>query len=100
MAGVLELYKYLNPYDPVPQPSEAARQWAKLMDTARVFVADLHGTLVSTCVLVIVPNLARGARPFAVIENVVTHPDHRQRASAARYCERRLRWRGMQGATK
>lgn len=43
-----------------------------------ILVADVEGRLASTCTLVIVPNLTRATRPFGIIENVVTHPDHRR----------------------
>jgi GNAT superfamily N-acetyltransferase len=80
LAGLLDLYRHLQPDDPVPDPAQAEAMWSALMrsDLTTVIVAEVAGVLASSCTLVIVPNLTRGARPYAVIENVVTHPAHRR----------------------
>jgi ribosomal protein S18 acetylase RimI-like enzyme len=79
--GVLNLYRHLNPDEPAPDPVRAATVWSALLmsKAATVIVAELDDMLVSSCVLIVTPNLTRGARPFAVIENVVTHADYRRR---------------------
>jgi GNAT superfamily N-acetyltransferase len=44
-----------------------------------VFVAESEGVIVSSATITIVPNVTRGARPYALIENVVTRGAHRRR---------------------
>lgn len=53
-------------------------------------VAEADDRLISTCVLVIVPNLTRGARPYGLIENVVTHPSYRGRGIGTRLLQHAL----------
>ena len=80
LSGVLALYRQLNPGDPILDPSTAEATWLALLSCGltTVFVVDIAGLLVSSCTLAIVPNLSRGARPYGVIENVVTDADHRR----------------------
>ena len=39
----------------------------------------MNGKVVASCVATVIPNLTLGARPYVVIENVITHPDYRRR---------------------
>lgn len=64
------------------EPKERADQiWAATLarDGLIVFVSDAHDRIVSTCMLVTVPNLLRAGRQHGFIENVVTHPEHQGR---------------------
>ena len=80
LAGVLALYRQLNPDDPVLDVASAGPVWAAVLGSGLTtpFVAEIEGRLVSSCTLAIVPNLSRGARPYGVIENVVTDAGHRR----------------------
>ncbi|BAY34442.1 putative acetyltransferase [Nostoc carneum NIES-2107] len=78
---LLSLYQHLNPDDaPLPADNVLQSMWDEILSAPRIFyiVADIAGKLVSTCNLAIVPNLTRGARPYGIIENVVTHADYRK----------------------
>ena len=85
--GLLELYLHLHE-TAVPEDSGALRAaWAQIMadENHHILVDDEGGLLVASCVCVVIPNLTRHARPYAFIENVVTHADYR-RQGRARAC--------------
>lgn len=77
---LLQLYKHLQPGDPELVVDD---NLTELLDgiltdpTRKLLVAEQEGKLLSTCVLHILQNLTRNARPYALIENVVTHADYR-----------------------
>lgn len=83
--GLLELYTHLHG-NSIPEKSESlARLWDGITaDKAHhIIVAEEDGKIVSSCVCVIIPNLTHGQQPYAFVENVVTHPDHRQKGLAS-----------------
>jgi len=43
-----------------------------------ITVAELHNDIVGSCYINIIPNITRAAAPYAVIENVITHPKYRR----------------------
>ena len=88
---LLELYTYLHE-DSIPKMDEhLASVWDTIMndDNHHIIVNEIDGKIVSSCVCVIIPNLTRHIRPYAFIENVVTHEDYRGRGYAGE--PRRLR---------
>lgn len=80
---LMELYLHLHETE-IP-PEELTRElWERLVNDQNyhLIAAEEDGRLVSTCTCVIIPNLTRGPRPYAWVENVVTHPDYRGRGLA------------------
>jgi GNAT superfamily N-acetyltransferase len=86
LEGLLALSRQLNPEDPPLDRDKALAIWRETAsrDATRYFVADEDGVVVSACCVTIIPNLTRGGRPYAMIENVVTDEGHRRRGLGAR----------------
>ena len=81
---LLELYTFLHE-DSIPEPSEhLADVWNMIIEDSNhhLIVNEIEGKLVSSCVCVIIPNLTRNVRPYAFVENVVTHGDYRGKGYA------------------
>ncbi len=88
--ALLALYLYLHE-DRVPEDGERLRAtWSAIMadPNHHILVDEQDGRIVASCVCVVVPNLTRGLRPYALIENVVTHADYRRQGRATRCLDR------------
>lgn len=84
LQALLELYLHLHE-ESVPEMSDHLRNtWDTIMSDPNhhIIVCEEDGKLVSSCVCVIIPNLTRNVRPYAFIENVVTHTDYRGKGLA------------------
>jgi len=81
---ILELYLYLHE-TAIPEESTHLKQtWESIMNDKNhhLIVCEVDGEIVSSCVSVIIPNLTRNIRPYAFIENVVTHREYRGKGYA------------------
>ena len=81
---LLELYLHLHEEE-IPQMTEHLKStWDMIIQDKNhhIVVNEIDGKIVSSCVCVIIPNLTRGIRPYAFIENVVTHSDYRGKGYA------------------
>ncbi len=82
--GLLELYLHLHESS-VPETTEhLIKTWETITkdDNHHIIVKIADEKIVSTCVCVVIPNLTRNVRPYAFVENVVTHTDYRGKGYA------------------
>ncbi|RJQ37685.1 MAG: GNAT family N-acetyltransferase [Dehalococcoidia bacterium] len=82
LGELLALYGHLHAADdPLPEKARVEALWREIQANPNIkyFGAYDDGKLVSSCAIAIIPNLTRGLRPYAVIENVVTHRDFRRK---------------------
>jgi hypothetical protein len=68
LPALLELYGHMHANDdPLPDEPTVRQVWDVLLTDPKlhVLVAERDSKLLASCILVIVPNLTRGARPTA-----------------------------------
>jgi len=88
-SALCELYhKHLT-----SRPPKEAQDMQAWQEKIGVFEKDPHyhlllgevdGSVVSSVTLIVIENLTRNQRPYALIENVVTHADYRGKGYAAK----------------
>ncbi len=81
LPALLALYTHLNPDDSGTELATAQASFDRFLryEGSAVFLGETGGALVSSCAVVVIPNLTRGGAPYALIENVVTHAAYRGR---------------------
>lgn len=82
---LLELYPYLDNVNTMPEFDDSLQTlWDKILfdENHHIIVCEVDEKIVSSCVIEIIRNLTCNQRPYAFIENVVTHPDYRNKGYA------------------
>ena len=82
--GLLELYTQLHD-NPIPQIDEKINKiLADILNDKNhhVLIGCIENRIVSSCVLVTIPNLTHFQRPYAIIENVITDEKYRNKGYA------------------
>lgn len=89
---LLRMYAQLHPEDEPADDFVIMNAWNKIKENDLIKVLGLfeNNKLVSSCVLNILPNLTRGARPYALIENVITNRDSRRKGFGRAVLERAI----------
>lgn len=86
---ILELYLCLHEEFVPKQSDYLSGTWKQILEDENhhLIVNEIDGRIVSSCVCVIIPNLTRNVRPYAFVENVVTHTDFRNQGLASECLE-------------
>lgn len=79
--NLLMLYTQLHDNTMPHIDNDIVALWERMLrDEGHHVILGFHeGQLVSSCVLLVVPNLTHGQHPYALVENVVTHALHRKK---------------------
>lgn len=82
---LLNLYLYLHEKLTLEVSEQISALWNQIIqdENHHLIVKEIDNKLVSSCVCIIIPNLTRNARPYAFIENVVTHEAYRGKGYAS-----------------
>ena len=81
---LLNLYLNLHEKEIPEQSQHLSETWDTIVKDKNhhLILNEVDSKIVSSCVCVIIPNLTRGVRPYAFVENVVTHGDYRGKGYA------------------
>jgi len=95
LPALLRLYRELLPEDPPGDPGRLEPVWRRILslgDFQKTFVAAAGGVLAAACTVTVIPNLTRGGRPYALVENVITAGVFRRQGYGRQVLDRAVEW--------
>lgn len=92
LAGVLKLYKELRGNDPERTVEQLSTAWEEMQNNPNILVvvAEVNGTLASTCQLALVPTVTNAGKPFGIVEHVITSENFRRKGLSQKVLEKAL----------
>ena len=97
LSDLTSLYRHLYPRYQIFAAALARDAFQQAIEETgtTILAGFMDEQLVSACTLVVIPNATWVGKPTALIENVVTHSDHRQQGHASKVvgCAIKLAWR-------
>lgn len=99
---LMNLYRQLQPDDPVLTDDSDRRVFDQILASPLlcIFVLEVDSSVIASCYLNVIPNITRSAAPYAIIENVITDDQHRQRGYGRTLLEQTLAYAWDQGCYK
>jgi len=84
LPALQELYLNLHETNIIPITSEGLKIWEEILKTPDyyILIGEYMGKVISSVTVIIIKNLTRNMRPYALIENVVTVPEYRKKGYA------------------
>lgn len=84
LKDLLELYMQLHDNIFPKISNNINLLWERIIDDKdhHILVGTLKGKIISSCVVIIIPNLTHNQQPYALIENVITDEMYRQKGYA------------------
>lgn len=86
LQNLIALYGHFNSTDRPLAPELAEERFSAILAQPgmTVFIGFTDETAAATVTLIVIPNLTRNGASYALIENVVTHADHRKQGYAGK----------------
>jgi GNAT superfamily N-acetyltransferase len=102
LEDLLMLYSVLYGSSVLKRDKEMDKIWKHMItdQNYHIIVAEEDGKIVSTCTCVIIQNLTFEHRPYAIVENIVTHSEYRAQGLATACLQEAQRFAERAGCFK